>query len=272
MRSFQKLDMASTDWLTTHFLAKSADRAREIMSLAIQPGARVLDLCCGPGLFMPLLLNLVGPSGHVTGVDLDPVSLDAAHARLIAQPHKNWSLIQSRLEDYVPKLPAFDVVLLFNCICYFGDPSSVVRDIANQLKPGANIIVKDFDLEGFFFQPRKTSAWATLIETAKSQNDRDNPVSFDNFLGRRVHSLHRAFPFQSHRSGTWTQLMTHPFNPHQTEYIWRNVECLLKQAGDSCPSAVRDYFNGTFERPDAGFFNDQDAMFVEIEYLTWLTV
>lgn len=271
MRSFQKLDMASTDWLTTHFLAKSADRAREIASLAISPGDSILDLCCGPGLFIPALLNLVGPDGHVTGVDLDPVSLDAAHARLVAQPHRNWTLTQSRLEDYAVEAGEFDIVLLFNCIGYFGDPLNVIEVLASRLKPGARIIVKDFDLEGFFFQPRSIPLWSALIEAAKEKNDHDNPVSFDNFLGRRIHALHQAHPFQARQSQTWTQLMTYPFNPYQAEYIWRNVECLLNQAGPTCPPAVSDYFRREFAI-DGPFFANPDAMFVEIEHLISLTV
>ena len=49
--------------------------------------------------------------------------------------------------------------------------------------------------------------WASLVAGAKLRNDTDNPVSFDNFLGRRIHTLHRAFPFRGHRSETWTQLI-----------------------------------------------------------------
>lgn len=271
MRSFQKLDMASTDWLTTHFLAKSAYRAREITTLPIQAGAQVLDMCCGPGLFMPSLLNLVGPEGHVTGVDLDPVSLDAAHARLIAQPHRNWSLTQSKFEDYLEDLAQFDVVLLFNCIGYFGDPAEIVRNIGSRLKPGSRLIVKDFDLEGFFFQPRSIMEWAGLVEAAKRRNDGDNPVSFDNFLGRRIHTLHEAFPFRDHKSTTWTQMMAFPFNDYEAEYIWRNVECLLNQAGDTCPPHIAQYFRRNFER-DGAFYYDPTAMFIETEYLISLTV
>lgn len=272
MRSFQKLDMASTDWLTTHFLAKSPDRAREINSLSIPRGARVLDLCCGPGLYMPRLLDMVGPDGHVTGADQDPISLDSAHARLSAQPHRNWELKHARLEELLPQVGAFDVVLIFNSIGYFDDPLAIIRSIATALQPGSKVIIKDFDLEGFFFQPRNIEAWSQLLISAKKKDDGDNPVSFSNFLGRRVHALHRAFPFREHFSETWTQQMAFPFNAYQTEYIWRNIECLIQQAGDGCPPETVQYFKDAFYPPDASFFADEQAMFVETEYLITLTV
>jgi len=270
MRNFHKLDMASTQWLTTHFLAKSASRIRSLSTLPIASGNKVLDLCCGPGLFMPYLLDLVGPSGHVTGLDHDPISLDDAHQRLRAQPHKNWDLRHGRLEESELDLADYNIVLLFNSIGYFSNPFEIIRYLAEKLNTGSLIIVKDFDLESFFFQPRDTSLWADLILSAKDKNDRENPVSFNNFLGRKVHTLHQAYKFREYKNETWTQLMTFPFNPFEKEYIWRNIECLINQAGDGCPSSAVDYFTNFFFPPEPTFFQCSDAMFVEVEYLTFL--
>ena len=64
--------------------------------------------------------------------------------------------------------------------------------------------------------------------------------------------------------------MTFPFNEYEQEYVWRNIECLLKQAGNDCPSDVADYFKRFFYPPKAEFFVNRDAMFVEVEYLTSL--
>jgi SAM-dependent methyltransferase len=270
MRSFKKLDMASTDWLTTHFLAKSANRIRALASLPVPVGARVLDLCCGPGLYIPHLLDLVGPTGYVTGLDQDPISLDAAHHRLRSLPHKNWNLQHSSVEDYIADLPDYDIVLIFNSIGYFPNPFLVVDLIAQKLHPGATIIVKDFDLESFFFQPRDTSMWAKLVMSAKSMNDTNNPISFDNFFGRKIHTLHRAYSFREHTHHTWTQVMNYPFNQFEREYLWRNVECLLNQAGSNCPAKVAEYFKRFFYPPSPEFFANPDAMFVEVEYVTYL--
>ncbi|MBB4634092.1 class I SAM-dependent methyltransferase [Longimicrobium terrae] len=272
MRNYHKIDMASTKWLTTHFLAKSAFRIRSLASLPIQNGAKVLDLCCGPGLYIPYLLDLVGPAGHVTGVDRDPVSLDAAHQRLSVLPNKNWRLEQSSFEDFVPRISDYDVVIIFNSIGYFSNPYAVVEDIAQRLTSGAMIVIKDFDLESFFFQPRDCTMWADLINSAKKMNDDENPVCYDNFFGRKVHSLHRAYPFKTHVNETWTQYMHFPFNELEQEYIWRNIECLLNQAGSSCPSSAEIYFKKLFYPSEPKFFSNPDSMFVEVEYVTQLTV
>lgn len=272
MHSYKKLDMASTEWLTTHYLAKSNDRIRNLSTLPVNVGDYVLDLCCGPGLYIPHLLDLTGPTGHVTGLDLDAESLDAAHKRLSSTPHVNWDLKHSRVKPNELDLEKYDVVLLFNSIGYFDNPLQIVADLAIRMKTGATIVIKDFDLESFFFSPRDAMHWSQLINAAKASEARDNPVSFRNFFGRYVHTMTRAYPFTSCSHSTWTQLMHHPFSGVQREYIWRNVECLLKQASRDCPSDSKKYFEDHFYPGKARFFDEPDAVFVEVEYISQLQI
>ena len=41
----------------------------------IVPGARVADVGCGPGAMLVTLAEVVGPTGHVIGVDADPAAV-----------------------------------------------------------------------------------------------------------------------------------------------------------------------------------------------------
>ena len=50
--------------------------------LAAQPGERVLEVGCGPGMALVELGRAVGPSGRVAGVDLSPAMVGRAQARL----------------------------------------------------------------------------------------------------------------------------------------------------------------------------------------------
>jgi SAM-dependent methyltransferase len=271
--NYHKLDMASAEWLTTHFLAKSADRFRRFAQLPIRPGEHVLDLCCGAGLFLPYILDLVGPTGKVTGLDSDPISLDVAHQRLSALPHKNWRLIHSSVESYLEKSESYDVVLIFNSIGYFPNPTNLVLSVADRLQKRGRIIIKDFDLESFFFHPRNIEHWLQLIRDAKVQNDGDkNPVKFDNFFGRRIFGLHRFGKFSAWSNLVWTQTMAFPFNEYEREYIWRNIECLMKQAGKHCKVSVIDYFREMFHPDSSTFFQRPDAFFLENEFLTVLEI
>ena len=44
----------------------------------IGPGMTVVDVGCGPGDVTRLLARMVGPSGFVTGIDMDPAVLRVA--------------------------------------------------------------------------------------------------------------------------------------------------------------------------------------------------
>lgn len=214
-------------WLATHFFAKSSQRLKQFSTLPIFPGDTVLDLCCGPGLFVRYAADLVGPDGHVTGFDHDPVSLDFATRYLMPFPFRNWDLVHADIDESLNRVESYDVILLMNCIGYLASPESALKEIALRAKRGARIVVKDFDLGSVFLTPLNAARLANLIEAAKQTNDLDNPLKFDNFLGRRVPFLYKVHEFASHRCELWSQCLVHPFNEYEVEYIWRNIDALM---------------------------------------------
>ncbi len=91
--------------------------------LSFSPGSRVLDLCCGPGVFtVPLALR-----GHrVTGVDLSPAMLDRARKRT-ADAGAQVTYVRSDARVYEAP-DSFDAVLnLFTSFGYFEDPADNAR-------------------------------------------------------------------------------------------------------------------------------------------------
>src|SRR5215813_5193497 len=56
---------------------------RVLLQAGVRPGMRVADLGCGVGMVTMLLRELVGPSGHVVGVD--------ASDEQLAQARELWS-------------------------------------------------------------------------------------------------------------------------------------------------------------------------------------
>lgn len=61
--------------------------ARLLHALAPQPDQRVLHLGAGTGYYSAILAELVGPKGHVTAVELDPVLADMARDNLADRPN-----------------------------------------------------------------------------------------------------------------------------------------------------------------------------------------
>lgn len=121
--------------------------------LSFRPGARVLDLCCGPGVFtVPLAVR----GFDVTGVDLSPAMLERARKRS-ADAGAPITYVRADARSYAP--PAgFDVVLnMFTSFGYFEDPADntqVLRNMHRCLAPGGTLLL---DLAGKELLARKVT-------------------------------------------------------------------------------------------------------------------
>ncbi|MFH8349689.1 class I SAM-dependent methyltransferase [Streptomyces sp. NPDC018045] len=121
--------------------------------LSFPTGARVLDLCCGPGVFtVPLARRGLG----VTGVDRSPAMLDRARKRS-ADAGVTARYVQADMREFCEP-GAFDVVLnMFTSFGYFDDPADnarVLRTLHTCLVPGGTLLL---DLAGKELLARKVT-------------------------------------------------------------------------------------------------------------------
>src|SRR5260370_17223615 len=63
-----------------------------LQAAQIAPGERVLDVGCGPGATTLPYAAAVGPTGHVTGIDISEPMLAVARTRVAEQGLKNVTL------------------------------------------------------------------------------------------------------------------------------------------------------------------------------------
>ncbi len=114
--------------------------------LAFPAGSRVLDLCCGPGLYVVPLAR----QGHrVTGVDLSPEMVDLA-AAACADAGTPAELLRGDMAEFV-RPGGFDVVVnMFTSFGYFADPAKnlqVLHNIHASLAPGGQVLMDVFGKE-----------------------------------------------------------------------------------------------------------------------------
>ncbi|MFJ3929809.1 MULTISPECIES: class I SAM-dependent methyltransferase [unclassified Streptomyces] len=138
-------------WTEFHDILFSEERIRQAEALvgaspllSFPTGSRVLDLCCGPGVFtVPLALR-----GHeVTGVDLSPSMLERARERA---DRAGARVAHVRADARTFEAPGrFDVAVnLFTSFGYFEDPADnarVLRTTHDCLAPGGTLLL---DLAG----------------------------------------------------------------------------------------------------------------------------
>ncbi len=114
-----------------------------IQALKLSPGSRGLDAGCGIGLPALLLADAVGPTGHVTGLDISPEFL--LHAKRIVANSGMSERISFR-KGSVNQLPfkadTFDWVWSTDCVGYpVGELLPVLKEMARVVKPGGTVAI-----------------------------------------------------------------------------------------------------------------------------------
>ncbi|MEU6821048.1 methyltransferase domain-containing protein [Streptomyces atriruber] len=108
--------------------------------LRFPAGSRVLDLCCGPGLY---LVPLARGGCAVTGVDLSPAMLKRADAACEAA-RVDVRLVRGDMLTHVEP-ETYDVVVnLFTSFGYFDEPQDnerVLRNAHDSLVPGGRLLI-----------------------------------------------------------------------------------------------------------------------------------
>lgn len=122
--------------LATYWLAQLPEtRAR------LEAGGRALDLGCGVGE-AAMALARAFPKSTVLGVDPDGRAIARARASAAALGLANLSFLEGTIES-VPAEPAFDLVLLLDCLHDLVEPEATLARIRERLAPGGVLFVME---------------------------------------------------------------------------------------------------------------------------------
>jgi SAM-dependent methyltransferase len=138
--------------------------------LDLKPGARVLDLCCGPGRFS---IELARRGFKVTGVDRTVLYLNEARKRA-RQQKLDVEFVRQDMRRFV-RTKAFDACInMCTSIGYFEDPADdlkVCRNVHRSLRPGGRFLVqtggKEWLAREFRSRDWREEAGAFILEERK---------------------------------------------------------------------------------------------------------
>ena len=115
-------------------------------------GATVLDLGCGTGRDVYVLSKLVGPTGHVIGVDMTPEQLEVAE-RYQQEQAERFGFEESNVEfrlGYIEDLAAIGIedesidLVVSNCVVNLSPfKELVMNEVYRVLKPGGELYFSD---------------------------------------------------------------------------------------------------------------------------------
>src|SRR5262245_43020850 len=128
---------------------------RTVERLRLEPGARVLDVCCGSGASAIPAAEQVGPMGSVLGIDLAEKLLELARgkARERGFYHAEFrvgDLLDLRLAD-----SEFDAVVCVFGIFFIPDMATAVRALWRRVRPGGKLAITTWGPR--FFEPATTA-------------------------------------------------------------------------------------------------------------------
>ena len=113
---------------------------------------RVADFGCGVGMVTALLAELVGPEGHVVGIDASAAQLAQARERLQAGG-TNVSFVEASATDTGLPPGSFDLVYCRFLLLHLPEPERALREMCTLLKPNGILVCEDGDLTSAGSEP-----------------------------------------------------------------------------------------------------------------------
>jgi arsenite methyltransferase len=130
-------------------------------ALAPAPGERILDVGCGPGFYCAELLERVGRSGAVVGVDGSPQMLAAATRR--SEGHHNIAFYEADVASLPVEDASFDAALCVQVLEYVPDVSAALAEMHRALRGGGRLVVWDVDWSTVSIHSRDPSRMSRVL-------------------------------------------------------------------------------------------------------------
>ena len=115
-----------------------------LLEAGITTGMKVLDVGSGAGDVALLVADLVGPMGTVVGVDVNPIILETARARVKAAGLANITFLAGEVGSLELEHD-FDAVVGRWILMHVPDPVETVRAVTNYLRTGGIIAFQESD-------------------------------------------------------------------------------------------------------------------------------
>jgi ubiquinone/menaquinone biosynthesis C-methylase UbiE len=106
----------------------------------LQPGERVLDVCCGTGVIARLAAERVGAGGSVTAIDIAPDMIDVArNLPSPAEPPIEWHVGDATALPFPDD--SYDVVLCQMGLMFLENRGAALAEMRRVLKPGGRLVL-----------------------------------------------------------------------------------------------------------------------------------
>jgi len=131
-------------------------RIKILNEVGLKPGYKILDYGCGSGSYINTLANMIGNSGKIYALDINPLAIQMVQRIVAKNQLANVETILSGCETGLPD-ESMDAVLLYDILHDLSDPDKIIKELHRVLKPDGILSVSDHHLEGEDIVSRMTN-------------------------------------------------------------------------------------------------------------------
>lgn len=151
---------------------RNAENSAAYLLPDISPGARILDVGCGPGTITVDLARIVGPGGEVCGIDQadDAIAIARSTAQDAGLTNVRFAVGDVYAIDAADA--SFDVVHAHQVLQHLGDPVRALTEMRRVVTPGGVVAARDADYRAMAWYPRlrELDQWLDLYEVVTRNN------------------------------------------------------------------------------------------------------
>lgn len=117
-----------------------------LQEAGIEPGFCILDYGCGPGSYIAPLGQLVGISGTIYALDINPLAIKEVQKIAARKAVTNVKTIESDCDTGLPK-NYVDIVLLYDTFHDLSRPDDVLSELHRVLKSNGTLSFSDHHMK-----------------------------------------------------------------------------------------------------------------------------
>jgi precorrin-6B methylase 2 len=163
-------------------LARATRSEEVVRQLAPRPGARVIDIGCGPGRVTIPLARAVGPGGEVIALDVQAAMLAKVAEKAETERIANIRLMQSDARSARIDAGSLDGAVMVTALGEIPDAPKILPWIFSALKPGGRLLVAESIFDPHFVRRarlREMAQSAGFAERGYSGNVFGYSITFE---------------------------------------------------------------------------------------------